>query len=219
MYFDNNTLDRFQQTLTSACTKMGLSLSQNQIDSLLAYLGLLAKWNKAFNLTAVRQPEDMLSRHIIDSLSIVPYISGQRILDVGTGPGLPGIPLAIIFPEIDFTLLDSNSKKTRFLTQSVIELGLNNITVCQARVENIDFDQPFQQIMSRAFSSLANMVSLCDQHLAADGQYLAMKGLEPEEEKQQLSDLYKIEKTIKLKVPGCEAQRHLIIINRTEPIT
>jgi len=214
MYFDINTLDRFQQTLTSACTKMGLSLSQNQIDSLLAYLGLLAKWNKTFNLTAVRQPEDMLSRHIIDSLSIVPHVSGQRILDVGTGPGLPGIPLAIIFPEIDFTLLDSNSKKTRFLTQSVIELGLSNITVCQTRVESIDFDQPFQQIMSRAFSSLANMVSLCDKHLAVNGQYLAMKGLAPEEEKQQLSDLYKIEKTIKLEVPGCEAQRHLIIINK-----
>ena len=216
----SNTLDliqsdEYRSRLVDGAGQLGVSLSEPQSSQLLCYLTLLNKWNKAYNLTAVRNPEEMLTRHLIDSLSIVPWVKGENIIDVGTGPGLPGIPLAILFPETRFTLLDSNGKKTRFLTQCKLEMGLDNITVVHGRVEEFQPQDPFDQIISRAFSAIENMVSWCS-HLVDDrGQFLAMKGLFPEEELTSLPDGYKVEESHSLDVPGSDGERHLIIIRKT----
>jgi 16S rRNA (guanine527-N7)-methyltransferase len=194
--------------------KLGLEASTSQISVLLAYLQLLCKWNKAYNLTAVRDPMEMLNRHLVDSLSIAPWISGVRVLDVGTGAGLPGIPLAIIFPDKKFWLLDSNGKKTRFLTQCKIELDLDNIEVVNDRVESVQYDFKFDQIVSRAFSSLDNMVTLCGHLLADNGKFLAMKGMTPYQEMKLIPAGYQILETNTLAVPGCEAERHLLVVGR-----
>ena len=196
MSIDQAQQQVFRGCLADSSTILNLVLSDIQLDKLVSYLVLLNKWNKTYNLTAVRDPEAMLYRHLVDSLSIVQFISGTRVLDVGTGPGLPGIPLAIMYPDKQFVLLDSNIKKTRFLTQSVIELGLTNVEVRHGRVE----EQVFK------------MVELSHMHLAKNGQFLAMKGIDPVNELEALGEQYEIKKTISLDVPGCEAQRHLIII-------
>lgn len=216
----SNTLDTIQSDeyrsrLVDGANQLGVSLTESQSSQLLCYLTLLNKWNKAYNLTAVRNPEEMLTRHLIDSLSIVPWVKGENIIDVGTGPGLPGIPLAILFPETRFTLLDSNGKKTRFLTQCKLEIGLGNVTVVHGRVEEFQPQCPFDQVISRAFSAIENMVSWCS-HLVDDrGQFLAMKGLFPEEELTSLPDGYKVEQSHSLEVPGSDGERHLIIIRKT----
>jgi len=212
MSIDQAQQQVFRGCLADSSTILNLVLSDIQLDKLVSYLVLLNKWNKTYNLTAVRDPEAMLYRHLVDSLSIVQFISGTRVLDVGTGPGLPGIPLAIMYPDKQFALLDSNIKKTRFLTQSVIELGLTNVEVRHGRVEEQVFKQPFDHIVSRAFAALDKMVELSHMHLAKNGQFLAMKGLDPVNEQEALGEQYEIKKTISLDVPGCEAQRHLIII-------
>lgn len=213
--FDQKQRAHYESELISAKATLGLSISEQQITTLIDYLELLAKWNKAYNLTAVRNPDDMLYRHIIDSLSIAPYVKGQRIIDVGTGPGLPGIPMAILNPDIQFVLLDSNGKKTRFLTQCLIELSLPNVEIINGRVEEVSFNLPFDQVLSRAFTALDNMVDLCKHLLTQDGKFLAMKGLDPETEKDKLNQEFSVEEIIPLQVPGCEGQRHLIIIGRS----
>ena len=215
MVIDHKLRAELSAQLLSAAGHMGLALDAAQVEQLITYLELLVKWNKAYNLTSVREPQQMLTRHLIDSLSIAPYIKGPRIIDVGTGPGLPGIPLAIVFPQIDFLLLDSNGKKTRFLTQCKIELGLSNIEVVKGRVEASHFAQPFNQVLSRAFSSLGQMLSLCAHLLADQGQFLAMKGVEPEAEKGDIAAAFSVEQSIQLHVPGCDGARHLIIIGRS----
>ncbi len=203
---------QFRERLIWAADCLELEMNNQQGEQLLDYLTLLAKWNSAFNLTAVRDPRDMLDRHLIDSLSVVSYIKGDRILDVGTGPGLPGIPMSILLPAKQFVLLDTNSKKTRFLTQCQIELGLENIEVINARVEDCEFAEPFDQIVSRAFTALGNMVSLCAKHLSQHGEFLAMKGQLLKEEFSELPADYPVKSTLELEVPGCTGQRHLIII-------
>lgn len=213
--FDQKQRAHYESELISAKATLGLSISEQQITTLIDYLELLAKWNKAYNLTAVRNPDDMLYRHIIDSLSIAPYVKGQRIIDVGTGPGLPGIPMAILNPDVQFVLLDSNGKKTRFLTQCLIELSLPNVEIINGRVEEVSFNLPFDQVLSRAFTALDNMVDLCKHLLTQDGKFLAMKGLDPETEKDKLNQEFSVEEIIPLQVPGCEGQRHLIIIGRS----
>ena len=212
---DALTRSSFANELNKAADIIGITLSSSQNDALIQYLELLIKWNKAYNLTAIRKPEDMLIKHLIDSLSIAPYIKGKNILDVGTGPGLPGIPMAILFPEIKFLLLDSNGKKTRFLMQSKITLGLENVEIFHGRVEDADNTQKFDQILSRAFTALDNMLSWCKHLLSNDGQFLAMKGLLPKEEIQSIPESFRVQESIQLKVPGCEDQRHLIIIGRS----
>ncbi len=194
---------------------LSVSLTDHQADLLTQYVELLVKWNKAFNLTAVRDPEEIVSRHILDSLSIVPFVEGENLMDVGSGPGLPGIPLAIMYPEKHFTCVDSNGKKTRFMTQAKTELGLKNVSVTNERCETFKADKPFDVIMSRAFSSLIDMVNGTQHLLAKDGKFLAMKGLYPE---QEYKDLLKESPEIimteshALEVPDCEAQRHLVIL-------
>lgn len=202
--------------LKQGINALQLSVSPAQQQQLLGYLDLLVKWNKAYNLTAVRDINEMVSRHLLDSLSIVPFIDGETWLDVGSGGGMPGIPLAIMFPDAHFTLLDSNGKKTRFLTQVVMSLKLPNVTVVNSRAESFHVEQFFSGIISRAFSSLADFVGLT-KHLA-DGntKWLAMKGLYPVEELQSLPDTFKVDANHQLTVPNCDGQRHLLIIKQVD---
>ncbi|WP_412548269.1 16S rRNA (guanine(527)-N(7))-methyltransferase RsmG [Pseudomonas sp. PDM12] len=208
---------RHAEELQQGARELGVHLSEQQQAQLLAYLALLIKWNKAYNLTAVRDPDEMVSRHLLDSLSVVPFVAeaGDNWLDVGSGGGMPGIPLAILFPERGFTLLDSNGKKTRFLTQVKLELKLANLDVIHSRVEAFTPEQPFSGICSRAFSSLEDFSSWT-RHLG-DGhtQWLAMKGVHPDDELQALPADFSLTATHVLKVPGCQGQRHLLILRRS----
>ena len=179
---------------------------------LLAFVRLLAKWNAAYNLTAVRDPEAMIARHLLDSLVLLPYLQGPRVLDIGTGPGLPGIPLAVARPDFSFTLLDANAKKTRFVTQAVGELGLKNVEVVQSRVENYRPEQKFDTLVARAFSSIADMLKNTRHLCAPDGRFLAMKGVYPDEELAALPADFAVHEVLALKVPGLDAARHLAII-------
>lgn len=200
--------------INEVSSKIGITVSDTQNELLIQYLELLIKWNKAYNLTAIRDPEDMFIKHIVDSLSITNFITGRKILDVGTGPGLPGIPMAIMHPDKQFSLLDSNGKKTRFLVQAQLSLGIPNIEIYNVRVESLPDEQVFDQIMSRAFTALDNMVELCKHLLSEGGQFLAMKGLIPKEEMALLDSNYFVKDIVALTVPGCLDQRHLITIEK-----
>ncbi|KXS46635.1 MAG: 16S rRNA (guanine527-N7)-methyltransferase, partial [Marinobacter sp. T13-3] len=184
---------QWQRQLESGLADMDLSLSDSQQQQLLAFLALLNKWNKAYNLTAVRDEQVMVSRQLLDSLSIMPWVTTEHLLDVGAGGGLPGIPLAIVFPEKRFTLLDSNGKKTRFLNQCVLELGLDNVDVIHGRAEDCQPEQPFDQISSRAFTALENLVTWCEPLLAENGEFLAMKGQYPDDEVSALPAGWQVE--------------------------
>lgn len=208
---------RHGEELQQGARELGVSVTEQQHAQLLGYLALLIKWNKAYNLTAVRDPDEMVSRHLLDSLSVVPYVeeAGDNWLDVGSGGGMPGIPLAILFPERRFTLLDSNGKKTRFLTQVKLELKLTNLEVIHSRVEAFTPEQPFSGICSRAFSSLEDF-SNWTRHLGdTQTQWLAMKGVHPDDELQALPADFRLTATHVLKVPGCQGQRHLLILRRS----
>ena len=197
------------QQLQQGCETLGLDVSDEKLAKLIAYVQLLAKWNKAFNLTSVREPQEMISRHILDSLAIQPYLSGVSLLDVGTGAGLPGIPLAIVKPEMVITLLDSNSKKTRFLQQAKAELALENVTVIHSRVEQADLPK-FDLVTARAFSTIDNIIDLAGRHCDDAGCLVLMKGVYPEEELQAVTDGFSLQDVVSLDVPGCEGQRHLV---------
>ena len=206
----------YRQILVEGVKQLGLSLSANSIATLLGYHQLLIKWNKAYNLTAVRDPMEMISRHLLDSLTISQYLQGQRFIDVGAGAGLPGIILAIIFPDRQFDLLDSNGKKTRFLVQVKAELKLANVNVHNCRVEQFHPEELYDGVISRAFATLADMAQGSEQLLSAGGCFYAMKGLYPEQELKQLSDLqkgYKVEASHSLSVPGETGERHLIVVS------
>lgn len=191
-----------------------LTLSESQIEQQLALVGLLDKWNKAYNLTSVRNPKDMLTRHIMDSLAVRQYLQGQRFIDVGTGPGLPGLPLAIAEPDKEFVLLDSLGKRIRFIRQVCHELKLTNVTPVQARVEDYQNEKKFDGVISRAFASLNDMLSWCE-HLPSDkGRFYALKGLYPQEELDELSANYKTESIEQINVPGIDASRHIVIISK-----
>ncbi|WP_303902383.1 16S rRNA (guanine(527)-N(7))-methyltransferase RsmG [Thiohalomonas denitrificans] len=208
------------QSLATGLEAMGLALSEAQRELLIAYVGLLAKWNRAYNLTAVREPQEMVVRHLLDSLAVAPYLAqgrdpgdALRVIDVGTGPGLPGIPLAVACPGDTFFLLDTNGKKTRFLTQAKAELGLGNVTVIHSRVEAYRPDTPFDVVIARAFASLSEIASGCSHLLAPRGRVLAMKGARPEAELAALPAGLSAQ-AIRLTVPGLEQeQRHLIVIS------
>ncbi|EDY87223.1 methyltransferase GidB [gamma proteobacterium HTCC5015] len=174
------------------------------------YLALLEKWNKAYNLTAVRDPSKMVSHHLLDSLAIAPFIQGECILDVGTGAGLPGIPLAIAFPEWQFTLLDSNGKKTRFVSAAKRELGLTNVDVVQARVETLAVERGFDTITSRAFSELQPMMEWTQHLLAPNGRIAAMKGPRAEQELAPIRASIQDLAIESVDVPGLEGQRFMV---------
>ena len=203
------------EELTLGARELGVALSETQHSQLLGYLALLIKWNKAYNLTAVRDPDEMVSRHLLDSLSVVPFIDGERQLDVGSGGGMPGIPLAIMFPDMKVTLLDSNGKKTRFLTQVKLELKLDNLEVIHSRAEAFQPEQPFTGIISRAFSSLEDFTQWTRHMGDTNTRWLAMKGLHPADELVALPADFNLESAQALAVPGCQGQRHLLILRRT----
>jgi len=176
------------------------------------YLALMLKWNKAYNLTAITKPDDMVILHLLDSLAINPFLHGARICDVGSGAGLPGIPLAIINPNKHFTLIDANNKKIRFLTQVKIELKLNNVEVVHARAEAYQPKICFDTIVSRAFSAINVMLNKTKHLCCKDGNFLAMKGIYPEKELAELDPSFKVKWVKELKIPGLDAQRHLVCV-------
>lgn len=202
--------------LRAGLDALQLECTAGQAEQLLAFLELLGKWNRAYNLTGVKDPAQMLRLHILDSLAIAPWLEGERFLDVGTGAGLPGIPLAIVFPERHFTLLDSNGKKVRFLFQVRNQLALENLVEVRCRVEDYQPGVGFDGITSRAFSSLAGMVGGCKHLLGKGGHFYAMKGQYPEQELTELQELRELPKNYKvfasrpLRVPGVTGGRHLI---------
>lgn len=198
--------------LSRLLEQAGISLTDHQKNQLVAYVDMLNKWNKAYNLTSVRDRNEMLIRHILDSIVVAPHLRGERFIDVGTGPGLPGIPLSIVRPECHFTLLDSLGKRVRFLRQVQHELKLENIEPVQSRVEAFPSEPPFDGVISRAFASLNDMVSWCKHLPAQDGRFYALKGLVPDDEIAQLPEGYSVESIAKLQVPQLEGERHLVVI-------
>ncbi|MFI4923050.1 MAG: 16S rRNA (guanine(527)-N(7))-methyltransferase RsmG [Burkholderiales bacterium] len=198
--------------LQQGITALKLKISPRDQQRLLDYLALLQKWNKVYNLTALREPEKMVSHHLLDSLAVVPHITAHHILDVGSGAGLPGIPMAIARDDWRVTLLDSSHKKAAFLKQAAIELKLSNVTVCCERVETWQPEQKFDLIISRAFSDLVEFVTLSKPLLQEGGIFAAMKGIYPHEEIAQLPNGYRLERVIPLKIPGLETQRHLVMV-------
>ncbi len=199
--------------LDSLLAAAELTLPDQQKQQLVAYVEMLHKWNKAYNLTSVRDPMQMLVRHIMDSIVVNAHLSGSRFIDVGTGPGLPGIPLAIVRPDSHFTLLDSLGKRIRFLRQVQHELGLTNIEPVQSRVEEFIPERPFDGVISRAFASLQDMISWCH-HLPAKGQghFYALKGVRPHDELDLLGTGVVLEGIVKLRVPELDGERHLVIL-------
>lgn len=198
--------------LTRLLDQAGISLTDHQKNQLVGYVDMLHKWNKAYNLTSVRDPNEMLVRHILDSIVVAPHLQGERFIDVGTGPGLPGIPLSIVRPECQFTLLDSLGKRVRFLRQVQHELKLENIYPVQSRVEEFPAEPPFDGVISRAFASLNDMIGWCKHLPAQNGRFYALKGILPEDEIAQLPDGFEVEYAIKLRVPQLEGERHLVIV-------
>lgn len=190
----------------------GIFLSDQQKQQLIGYVEMLHKWNKAYNLTSVRDPEQMLVRHILDSIVVEPHLSGDRFIDVGTGPGLPGIPLAIVRPQSHFTLLDSLGKRVRFLKQVQHELKLENISPVQSRVEDFPAEPPFDGVISRAFASLTDMVTWCHHLPGPQGRFYALKGVLPQDEIAALPAGLTVENVLPLSVPQLEGERHLVII-------
>jgi 16S rRNA (guanine527-N7)-methyltransferase len=208
-------LNELRKKLDAGLAKLGLELPEAVREGLVAYVQMLARWNKAYNLTAIRDPLEMVTRHLLDSLAVVPHFHARRAIDVGTGGGLPGIPLALVFPERQFVLLDSNSKKTRFLVQARAELGLANVTVVHGRVEDYRPEQPFDAVITRAFASVADILTSSRHLLAPGGEFLAMKGLVPADELASLPPGFHLEEVIALTVPGLEQeQRHLLRIGQ-----
>lgn len=199
--------------LRSGLEALDLSVDAERQGRLLDYLDLLGKWNKTYNLTAIREPERMLTHHLLDSLAILPHVGPAPLLDVGSGAGLPGIPLAIARPDLPVTLLDGVDKKCAFMRQASIHLGLGNISVVHARVEDWRPDQRFAQIVSRAFSELADFVALTAHLLAEGGRWLAMKGTRPDTELARLEGA-RLKQCVPLRVPGLDAERHLVILER-----
>lgn len=212
--------EQLKSRLQSGLDQLNLQLSSELKDLFLNYLRLIHKWNKAYNLTAIRQPEAMLDLHLLDSLAIVPLVKqlspGNRLIDVGTGAGLPGVVLAIVDPSLEISLLDTNGKKCRFLNQVRIELGLENIQVIQNRVENYQPVKLFDLVLSRAFATLKDITDNAAHLLSNNGRFLAMKGRYPEQELEELSPQFLFEKAYPLQIPGLDVERYLINIVHRE---
>lgn len=203
-------------TLRKLVAQTDLQLSESQLVQCVQYVALLDKWNSAYNLTSIRDPQEMLIKHVLDSLVVAPYLIGQRFIDVGTGPGLPGVLLAIYYPDKDFTLLDSLGKRIRFLNQVKMQLKLQNITPIQSRVEDHKPVLGYDGVISRAFASLNDMLSWCKHLPAPNGRFFAMKGAAVQEEIAALPDFVKVDAIHNLQVPQLDAQRHLVVLSKSE---
>jgi 16S rRNA (guanine527-N7)-methyltransferase len=202
------------QQLKKLLARTQLDITESQQQQLIDYVELLHKWNKTYNLTSVRDPQQMLIKHIVDSLVVSPHLIGQRFIDVGTGAGLPGIPLAIVNPDYHFVLLDSLGKRLRFLTQAKNTLPLVNVTLVQSRVEEYEPQLPFDGVISRAFSSITDMVKLCSHLIEPKSRFFALKGLYPKEEITALDDSVTVSSVKTLEVPGLDGERHLVILEK-----
>jgi len=211
-------IENMKQTLVEGCESLDLDLDDSQLDNLLKHIELLEKWNRTHNLTAITSPRDMVVQHLLDSLAILPWIKSGRLLDVGTGGGFPGLPLAIVDTELDVVLLDSRGKRIQFLRHAVGRLGVKNVTLENCRVETYKSPVKFDTLTARAFTSLSNMAGLCGSVLEAGTRLVAMKGAEPTEEIEQLIKDHGQYAGIgihvqKLSIPFLQAERHLVIID------
>jgi 16S rRNA (guanine527-N7)-methyltransferase len=198
--------------LGRATAALGLALADTQVATLERYLDLLEKWNRVYNLTAIRERSRMVTHHLLDSLAVLPYVRGPRVLDVGSGAGLPGIPLAVAGPALQVTLLESNHKKSAFLTQAVAELQLANVQVVTERVEAWQPEARFDTVVSRAFAELGEFAALAGRLLAPQGVLAAMKGVHPFEEIERLPTAFRVQEVVRLRVPGLDAERHLVLM-------
>ena len=198
--------------LASLLAQANIKISDQQIQQLIDLVNLLNKWNKAYNLTSVRNPQEMLVKHILDSLVVSPYLQGDRFIDVGTGPGLPGLPLAIINPSKQFVLLDSLGKRINFIRNAVRELGLTNVTPVLSRVEEYQPEDKFDGVLSRAFASLKDMTDWCNHLPKENGYFYALKGIYQEDEINELNKKYTVQEVIELHVPELIGERHLIVL-------
>lgn len=209
-------IENLRPVLESGLDALCIKLTKEQQDKIINYLIILSKWNSVYNLTAIRDPKEMMTHHVLDSLSAVPaFTEAQNVLDVGSGGGLPGMILAICYPDKKISMIDTVSKKTAFLNQAKAELGLNNVTVYSARVESLQVNQPFDVITSRAFSELNNFVNWSQHLLAEGGRFIAMKGVHPQGEMERLPKGWEVKEVRPLTVPGLDAERHLIFIQKT----
>ncbi|MBW3698383.1 16S rRNA (guanine(527)-N(7))-methyltransferase RsmG [Vibrio sp. T187] len=208
-------MSALREKLDQLLSQTDLQVTDKQREQLVGYVEMLNKWNKAYNLTSVRDPMDMLVKHILDSVIVSTHLQGQRFIDVGTGPGLPGIPLSIMNPDCEFFLLDSLGKRIRFIKQVVHELGLQNVTPIQSRVEEFQPEEKFDGVLSRAFASMTDMVEWCH-HLpkAQSGVFLALKGQHPRDEIDQLPEWCSVTDIKTLVVPELEGERHLVTLSR-----
>lgn len=204
--------DALQAQLEQGIAALGLTLPAEAVPRLLDYLALLERWNAAYNLTAVRDPAEMVTRHLLDSLAVLPFVHGRTLADLGTGPGLPGIVLAIAAPGREVLLVDSNGKKVRFLREAIRALKLEGVRAEQSRVE--DVAGQFDCVTARAFASLADMLAWGGHLLAPDGTWLAMKGKQPQDELPGIPDGFVVRATHELHVPGLPAERHLLVLGR-----
>ncbi|HEX9392859.1 MAG TPA: 16S rRNA (guanine(527)-N(7))-methyltransferase RsmG [Usitatibacteraceae bacterium] len=206
--------DELTDLLTNGLKELALAISVQQQEKLLEYVGLLCKWNKTYNLTAVREPEKMIGLHILDSLAVLPYLNAVNILDVGTGGGLPGIPLAIARADSSVTMLDSLQKKTTFVRQAITELGLKNAWVVCERVEHYQPLAKFDLVISRAFAELSDFINSAAHTVVDSGRFFAMKGVYPHDEIARLPATHKVEQVIELSVPQIEGKRHLVVLKK-----
>ena len=198
--------------LKTLLKQTALSVTEQQQQQLVKLVLLIDKWNKAYNLTSVRDPQEMLVKHILDSIVVSPYLQGNRFIDVGTGPGLPGLPLAIVNPQKQFVLLDSLGKRISFIRNAIRGLGLTNVEPVLSRVEDYHPDHQFDGVLSRAFASLKDMTDRCHHLPKSDGLFYALKGLYHEEEVKELNPQFKVKNVIKLEVPELTGERHLVIL-------
>lgn len=206
------------QTLVQGIKKLGIVAPDAAPERFADYIALLHRWNRVYNLTAVRQPEEMVGKHILDSLSILPWLQGPHVLDVGSGAGLPGIPLAIAKEDITFHLLDSNGKRVRFIRQAIAELTLHNVQVVQCRVEDYHPEHGFNTVIARAFAPLDKLVANAGHLCGPGGQLLAMKGTDPDSELKTLPKEYTVQGIYPLKVPYVHAERHLVHLTRDKKV-
>lgn len=202
-------MDDSRKILIDGIAALHLTLDEEKAAKMLSFIDLMGKWNKAYNLTAIKSKPEMIKLHLLDSLTVLPYLNGERFIDIGTGAGLPGIPLAISLPHVEFTLLDSNAKKTRFVQQVVLELKLSNVKVVTSRVEDFHPEQRYNMVLTRAFAELAEIMQSTRHLLAENGKLLAMKGRFTDAEFGRFNNQSTI---IPVQVPGVEAERNLICI-------